>query len=48
MLCAGLGIWTKKPVLKGTKFGPFTGIIRKTCEDASSAWEVCSTLHEAS
>lgn len=41
-LFSGLGIWTKKPVAKGTRYGPFTGVLKKTCDDASSAWEVSS------
>ena len=39
-MITGLGIWTKRPVIKGSKFGPFTGIMKEICEDASSAWEV--------
>jgi len=36
----GLGIYTKEPLPKGVKFGPFAGTVKTICEDASSAWEV--------
>ncbi|XP_067951190.1 histone-lysine N-methyltransferase MECOM-like [Watersipora subatra] len=42
----GLGIWTKRPVIKGSKFGPFTGIMKEICEDASSAWEIVNSRGE--
>ena len=38
----GLGIWTNVVLTQDTKFGPFAGARKESCEDASSAWEVSS------
>uniref|UniRef100_A0A8C4RZD9 Si:ch211-263k4.2 n=1 Tax=Erpetoichthys calabaricus TaxID=27687 RepID=A0A8C4RZD9_ERPCA len=37
---AGLGIWTKKPIRIGEKFGPYTGMQSSLMKEAGFNWEV--------
>uniref|UniRef100_H3BI96 Si:ch211-263k4.2 n=1 Tax=Latimeria chalumnae TaxID=7897 RepID=H3BI96_LATCH len=37
---AGLGIWAKKKVEVGERFGPYTGVQRTPLKDSNFGWEV--------
>ncbi|XP_032903739.1 histone-lysine N-methyltransferase PRDM16 isoform X2 [Amblyraja radiata] len=41
---AGLGIWAKKKLEVGEKFGPFAGVQRGTLKDPNFGWEIVDEL----
>ncbi|XP_028663290.2 histone-lysine N-methyltransferase PRDM16 isoform X4 [Erpetoichthys calabaricus] len=45
---AGLGIWTKKPIRIGEKFGPYTGMQSSLMKEAGFNWEQMLNDHEMS
>lgn len=44
---AGLGIWTKRKIEIGEKFGPYMGEQRSDLKDSSYGWEVRMSLQLA-
>ncbi|MBN3317950.1 PRD16 protein, partial [Atractosteus spatula] len=40
---AGLGIWAKKKIGLGERFGPYTGMQNATVKDTTFGWEVSRT-----
>lgn len=42
LLQCGKGVWTKTALPKGTRFGPYGGVITKTPSDNTFCWEVCN------